>query len=423
MTNSAAIARPSRERRKLPTSIGEAMPVRYMGTKRALAPLVREVIADLGVEGRVADLFSGMGSVASGLAPCYPVLTNDALTFTSAFARARFLNQERATTGEVRQALLPVFLTTRRLLQARFADRLETERRLCVGVASSFKSYIESAEHVGSSEDLRSAADDARKLQQPVDYCLTTVYFSAGYFSTRQAIDFDALRHAIDTVAPEPSNDWLLSAWLSTAALLVNAPGHAAQFLKPTTDDMVARVRRQWHRPVWETFLERLELITPAGDHDWRAQNLVTICDALDLVDSERLDDVAVVYADPPYTSDQYSRFYHMHETLYRYDFPASTGIGRYRDGRFHTPFSMVRTVETAFERLASSLAARSKPLVLSYPANGLLVEAGVNLRSLLKRHYTVARQLEIDARHSTLGGSSGSQKKAAKEKLYVCIP
>lgn len=399
------------------------MPVRYMGTKRALAPLVREVITDLGAVGPVADLFSGMGSVASALAPRYPVLTNDALTFTSAFARARFLNQERIPVSDVREGLLPAFLITRRALQGRFAERLASEQRLYDGTARQLKAYLESAEHVGSSAAFKSAANAARGLQEPLDYCLTSLYFSAGYFSTRQAVDFDALRYAIDICASERSRDWLLSAWLSTAALLVNAPGHSAQFLKPTTDDMVARVRRQWRRPVWETFLERIETITPAGDRHWRTRNRVTTEDALDLVHSAILDDVAVVYADPPYTSDQYSRFYHLHETLYRYDFPASTGIGRYRDGRFHTTFSMVRTVEAAFDRLASALASRGKPLVLSYPANGLLSEAGVNLRTLLKRHYTVERQVEIDARHSTLGASSGSQQKAAKEKLYVCVP
>jgi adenine-specific DNA methylase len=57
------------------------MPVRYMGTKRALAPLVRELIDDLARPGdRVTDLFSGMGSVASALAPQYSVTTNDLLT-------------------------------------------------------------------------------------------------------------------------------------------------------------------------------------------------------------------------------------------------------------------------------------------------------------------------------------------------------
>jgi adenine-specific DNA-methyltransferase len=395
-----------------------------MGTKRSLAPLVREVIGDLGVRGsRVSDLFSGMGSVASALAPDFPVVTNDALTFTGAFARARFLNQQRGNESDLRQALLPVFLTTRKTLQEKFADRVAKERRAVRGGDSAFRKYIEKASHVGNDATLAALADTSRALTRSDDYCLTTIYFSAGYFSTIQAIDFDALRHAIDTVVSSASRDWVLSAWLSTAALLVNAPGHTAQFLKPTSEAVAVRVRRQWQRPVWETFLERLPALTPVGDRQWRSKNRVTSEDALLLVDSDLLDDVSVVYADPPYTADQYSRYYHVHETLYLYDFPASTGVGRYRDGRFHTTFSMVTTVEAAFNSMASSLSARKMPLVVSYPANGLLSEAGVNLRRLLKEHYTVRRQVEIETNHSTLGASSGSQQKAAKEKLYVCVP
>lgn len=419
-----AIAAWTPERRRLPASVGQAMPVRYMGTKRSLAPLVREVIGDLGIRGgRVSDLFSGMGSVASALASDFPVVTNDTLTFTSAFARARFLSQQRDNESDVRQALLPVFLTTRKTLQQTFAERVAEERHAIRGRDSAFRKYIEGASHVGTHPHFAGLADASRALSCGDDYCLTTIYFSAGYFSTIQAIDFDALRHAIDTVVSPASRDWVLSAWLSSAALLVNSPGHAAQFLKPTGKEVAIRVRRQWQRPVWETFLERLEAITPVGDRQWRSRNRVTTEDALTLVDSDLLDDVAVVYADPPYTADQYSRYYHLHETLYRYDFPASTGIGRYRDGRFHTTFSMVSTVEAAFNSMASRLAARKKPLVVSYPANGLLSEAGVNLRRLLTEHYTVRRQVEVETNHSTLGASSGSQQKAAKEKLYVCVP
>jgi adenine-specific DNA-methyltransferase len=419
----AAVQRRRPERRKLPASAGPAMPVRYMGTKRALAPLVREMVVDLGTDGRVADLFSGMGSVASSLSPRYPVLTNDTLTFTSAFARARFLNGTRPSATTLRESLLPAFLSARKSLRHRFAERLATERALYDAKDYRLREYVESADHAGTSALLRKEADQARALRRRADYCLTTLYFSAGYFSTSQAIDFDALRYAIDANSSASIRDWALSAWLSAAALLVNAPGHAAQFLKPTTDEMATRVRRQWRRPAWETFVERLDAITPVGDRQWRAANRVTTEDALDLVASPLLDDVAVVYADPPYTGDQYSRFYHLHETMYLYDFPASTGIGRYRDARFHTTFSMASTVEQAFERLASTLASRGKPLIVSYPANGLLSRVNVNLRRLLNRYYNVQRQLEIDTRHSTLGGSSGSQHKAAKEKLYVCVP
>jgi adenine-specific DNA-methyltransferase len=66
---------------------------------------------------------------------------------------------------------------------------------------------------------------------------LTQYYFAAGYFSLRQAMQFDALRYAIDsTLLSDCDRDWALAAWICTAARLANAPGHTAQYLKPNNE-------------------------------------------------------------------------------------------------------------------------------------------------------------------------------------------
>src|ERR1700679_3481881 len=85
------------------------MSLRYMGTKRALAPIVRDAVASLGKRGQVADLFSGMGSVATSMASTAPVLTNDTLAFTTTFARARFLPSERPPISQMVRGLFPDF--------------------------------------------------------------------------------------------------------------------------------------------------------------------------------------------------------------------------------------------------------------------------------------------------------------------------
>src|SRR6266545_217315 len=99
-----------------------------MGTKRALAPRVREAVVKLETSGHVADLFSGMGSVATSMAPTAPVLTNDVLAFTTAFARARFLPGERVPGQEMARRLFPHFRVAYELLRADFALRMSRER-------------------------------------------------------------------------------------------------------------------------------------------------------------------------------------------------------------------------------------------------------------------------------------------------------
>jgi adenine-specific DNA-methyltransferase len=214
-----------------------------------------------------------------------------------------------------------------------------------------------------------------------------------------------------------------VAAWLGAAGIVINAPGHTAQFLKPGNDAVYKRIRRQWQRPVWPAFIDQLDQIQAVGTKKWRAGNRVCNDDALTLLQSPDFNDVAVVYADPPYTKDHYSRFYHVYETLYRYDFPASGGIGRYPLNRFQTPFSLARDVEGAFRKLFAGVAQRGLPLVLSYPDNGLLHRGSTRVSVLLEEHFSIRTTHHVTLQHSTLGASSGSRTKSAHEGVYVCVP
>jgi adenine-specific DNA-methyltransferase len=401
------------------------MSLRYIGTKRALAPTVCEAIVSLGRRGRVADLFSGMGSVATSMASIAPVLTNDTLAFTTTFARARFLPGNRAPAQDIARSLFPGFRSAHDRLRDDFSLRLSRERTALACGQSELAEFMNTAPHVGNSDWYRRHARRAAGCDSVERYRLALLYFSAGYFSTAQASELDALRYAIDGFADEDvvSRDWLIAAWLGAAGVVINAPGHTAQFLKPGNHAVYKRIRRQWRRPVWPVFIDQLDAIQAVGTKRWRAGNGVCNDDALTLLESPGFDDIAVVYADPPYTKDHYSRFYHVYETLYRYDFPASHGTGRYPSDRFQTPFSLVRNVEEAFRKLFTCVAKRGLPLVLSYPDNGLLHRGSTRVTGLLEEHFSIRDAYHITLQHSTLGGSSGSRTKSAHEGVYVCVP
>jgi adenine-specific DNA-methyltransferase len=280
------------------------------------------------------------------------------------------------------------------------------------------------APHRGNSGRVRSLAIAAADLRERSDYVMTTLYFSGSYFSSRQAIALDALRFALDGVEPGPLHDWLMSCWLATAARLVNAPGHTAQFLKPNSDPVFGRIVRQWRRPVWPTFREMLATLRPVGSKGWRLRNRVISAEAGELVkDGRRLKSIGAAYADPPYTKDHYSRFYHLYETLYEYDFPDSQGAGRYRSGRSPSRFSLATEVVPAFSELLQNLALREIPLVLSYPSDGLIQQTGTNLRELIETEMSIRRHIRISTTHSTMGAHRGGSSKNKEENLYVCVP
>jgi adenine-specific DNA-methyltransferase len=128
-----------------------------------------------------------------------------------------------------------------------------------------------------------------------------------------------------------------------------------------------------------------------------------------------------VVYADPPYSRAQYSRYYHVLETLTRYDYPDSIGVGRYRPDRFQTIFSLASGVEEAMEDLASGVASLGACLVLSYPSNGLLYEIGGDVETCLSESFKSVRLVYSAAtNHSTMGAGPGRAHTEVDEMIFV---
>ena len=389
-----------------------------------MARHVCAALADVRPQGRVVDLFSGMGSVAESLQDLYPVITNDVLSFTTAISRARFTSTLHETTkDDVLKRLRPVYLAQLAYLSDQFRDQLQEERAALEGDRESFATYLAHARHVGNDKLTNDAARHAWSEKSHRRYCLTCLYFSAGYFSLSQAIEIDAIRYAIDSMALAAEADWLLGSWLVGLAAVINAPGHTAQFLKPNSESSHVRILRTWRRSIWDQFDSALISLQPVGSESWRAQNEAYTADAIDLVTSESLTNVGSFYADPPYTKDQYSRYYHLYETLYRYDFPDSVGAGRVRSDRTSTSFSLKSTVVASFHDLCRTVSRRRIPLVVSYPSQGLVSTTGWTMLDIVSSHFTEVRVMSVDARHSTMGASKGSSRKHATEHLYVCLP
>jgi len=134
------------------------------------------------------------------------------------------------------------------------------------------------------------------------------------------------------------------------------------------------------------------------------------------------IDDAGVIYADPPYTKDQYSRYYHVYETLFNYDFPSSSGVGRTPDRRSVSAFSLKSQVTEALCELRDRIADRGVPLILSYPSSGLAATGATTVSDLLAERFTVTTE-SFSADHSTLGASKGASRKKATENIYVCQP
>jgi hypothetical protein len=90
---------------------------------------------------------------------------------------------------------------------------------------------------------------------------------------------------------------------------------------------------------------------------------------------------ISVIYADPPYTRDHYSRYYHVLETIALGDEPevsrmrlgSATLISRglYRDQRHQSPFCIKSRAYQAFAALFAGARGLDVPIVVSYSPHG----------------------------------------------------
>ena len=180
---------------------------------------------------------------------------------------------------------------------------------------------------------LRELVTAAFNALHPGPATALTRYYGGPYFSYRQASDLDAIASAVREL-PDGVRISAIAAVLSVASEIVSTVGN--QFAQPArlraSDGSIkveaARsVRRSRSLRVPDLFrawLVRYACLTPAAN-SWRVRRL-DFRDVLWRLPPE----VRVVYADPPYTRDHYSRFYHVLETIAIGDEPgASTRAAR----------------------------------------------------------------------------------------------
>lgn len=405
------------------------MAVRYMGSKKALAPEISHIISDRHPEATVLDVFAGMCAVGTQVAARHKLFTNDIHAYATTIASALFTGSSTGPTSIVaRQELLPHFKRNKRALESAVAGRLRLEDQFFCsgGDPSHWRKALEFSEHEIARSPGRKLAGlpsiKKYKLNHKLfPYCLITSYFAGAYFGVRQAVEIDSLRYAIDQ-APLSNRHCYLAALIDAVSHCALAPGHFAQYLVPRDRRTIIYAARIRARSVLERFFDALDKL-PKPECAARRQNRVYNDDATSLLKrraSAFAKENLVIYADPPYSRAQYSRYYHLLETLALYDYPICKSKGRYRADRFQTDFSLTAKVANAMSEFAAAAAATGGKLYLSYPRNGLLNVAGAEVLDVLRPHFKhVSIATRKPLQHSTMGAAPGAASHRVWEDIY----
>jgi len=402
--------------------------VSYMGTKRKIAPQVAAIIGN-GPKGPLLDLFSGICAIGSEVAPSRPIWCNDIQLFASTVAAAFFTSSELPVSYDVAAEIaFEAFQENKAALERVYALQLKNER---TAIASKNFHLLAALEHeipvVSSNAKMERERIRLASAPTAAPYRLFSIIFAGGYLGLSQSIEIDSIRYAIDQLSRqkninEEQHRWMCLALCQATSKVATTTGHFAQFMKVKTTT-IPRFVAQRSRSVWHEWLRAIFKFEPLSTRSWRARNLVFREEAVSLLDQlyKKNKKPSIIYADPPYTSDHYSRYYHLYETLLKYDYPPSNGIGRYRPDRFASHFSTKSKVREAVDNLIAASAQLGSVLVLSYPGSGLLPEAEAAITSMIKRHYGNGGEIaRLVHSHSSLGASKGSQNYAVNELIFI---
>jgi adenine-specific DNA methylase len=372
-------------------------PIQYLGNKqRSLGTILGVIDAAVPPGCRVADFFSGTSVVAQGIAQLgRRTLAVDVSPACAAIARATLgesrgdlagaeqlasmLNDEAAAIENALQAAWQPLLSE----EDAALENGDGERLLELGgrVPQVWRQHAASA----SVRTLLSDWEEAASSGRPCRGLLSAV-FAGTYLGVRQSVALDARRWAIRSLSAKGRiSPWeeaaLVTALLAAASVAAFSPGK--HFAQPHRID--AEKNLSFHAG---RVLSDRGVSVPTVVHRWidalhergrpgEEEHVVMQRGVDDLCpDDLRAADIGAVYADPPYTAQQYSRFYHALDTLtLGVPKPLQVVSGRvtgglYPEGRYLSPYCSKRQTRPAFTRLASLCRSAGASLLLSYSAS-----------------------------------------------------
>ncbi|MBN1441913.1 MAG: DNA adenine methylase, partial [Planctomycetes bacterium] len=446
----------------------------YMGAKARVIPGFLERVLEEEIEdgATVVDLMAGTGVVSAFCAGRYRVLANDVQLYSSIITSSliehsprtkeaflRSLRPDRDLEAAYRRNLAALERRYRPALgeEARWLDPVRRQnggslrRASLASWADGYRQFLlepggtygddlarggslyRGARSLLAERSFRSRRGEASAFPA----CLVTAYYANIYFGLRQAIEIDSLRAAIEALDPrdpfrERKRVHYLSALLHAASVSTSGTSHFAQPRHlDKVSELAAMARRrstdirgvfeEYHREIVST-LRRIR--HRAGNRVFQKDYRAFIRDGRGFEFPRRPADL--IYMDPPYTADNYSRFYHVLEVLARYDYPElqrdgddRVTRGRYPliDERFQSGFCRPGEVEDEFRRVITAAAAAGAKLVISYSSpTGLLLKRYAResrgqdpvkrFEALCREGYRRVRTLRRPMMHSGQGDS-----------------
>ena len=410
--------------------------LQYMGSKSRIISNICDPIVQNKDITKVVDLFAGTGSVGYAIKDYKKIISNDielySYTINQAILNGCFFSEKGEKQFWDRVNSLYLFICSK-------IQSIIEKEDIHFSMSSdylAYKSFCDNTPSVfNSSKDY--AFSELEKLVSKVSPgqipdtdipCLFLTYYSNTYFGIRQCCQIDAIRYTIENIKSKNVKNVLLTALMSVMSATASTTTHFAQYLKVKSTATFKNLVDKRSYNIIEGMKIRLLEYRNDGLCSKKASSEGFACFNLDYescLDEIALDNRTLVYADPPYFKEHYSRYYHILNTLCLYDYPSlalnpqthELSIGRYRKDRITSDFGKKAKALGAFEKLINKCSSVNSWLMISYSDNSIVkIE---DLKTIAESKYDVSIS-KIELNHSKQGRSSTSK---VDEYIFLCCP
>ena len=235
-------------------------------------------------------------------------------------------------------------------------------------------------------------------------------------FQPLSAATIDAMLEALPD--REPMRTVCLAATIASGSHCAASPGHTAQPFQPTLGAS-RYLAEAWTKDPLTVALRSL------GQICIRRANVAgesTVGDAVSIASTLSSSDLVI--ADPPYSGVQYSRFYHVLETIASGKAESVKGTGRYPPltSRPQSSFSKPSESRQALTALLENLSRAEATVIFTFRAgrssNGL---SGSIVTEVADRFFNVEKQ-RVVGRFSTLGGNNTNRSARSKSDELLLL-
>ncbi len=365
-------------------------PIQYLGSKLRSLPTLLQATGDLfGPDDAVFDLFSGSSVVSQAFARCgASVRSVDAQLFCQHLAGAmlgvgKSSNDDScaAVAAEIVTALKNVTFPTE------ISVFLEQESRaLSHGPAAELAHFYARLPQAWRNPTGIAWLADAEKQEGELGFDSVPIvasYYAGTYFGLYQALCCDYIRNEIERATSRVS-EWvraglLTSLYSAMSKAVCSAGKHFAQPLGKLQNANPgfyhSRLSSDRRIDIANAFLDAARNVD-AASLNAPNRHVAIVAPVEDVYATIRSARPKLIYADPPYTAQQYSRFYHILEVVANYRVPklqmvgGGVTTGLYNEGRYKSDFSSKSKAKSAFTELIKAAKDSGASLVMSYSSS-----------------------------------------------------